>query len=58
MNKLCNTEEKKAFFFDIDGTLHCASVGIPLSAKEGIKKLKEKRTFGIYLHWQNKGYVI
>lgn len=42
MNKLCNTEEKKAFFFDIDGTLHCASVGIPLSAKEGIKKLKEK----------------
>lgn len=40
-NKLCNAETKKAIFFDIDGTLHCPTVGIPLSAKQGIKKLKE-----------------
>lgn len=40
-NKLCNFEEKKAIFFDIDGTLHCPATGIPDSAKEGIRKLKE-----------------
>jgi Cof subfamily protein (haloacid dehalogenase superfamily) len=40
-SKLCTTESKKVIFFDIDGTLHCPTVGIPLSAKEGIRKLKE-----------------
>ena len=41
-NKLCNTSEKKAIFFDIDGTLFSPIVGIPESTKEGIKRLKEK----------------
>lgn len=39
--KLCNISEKKAIFFDIDGTLHSPMVGIPASAKEGIRRLKE-----------------
>lgn len=39
--KLCNTIDKKAIFFDIDGTLHSPTVGIPASAKEGIKRLKD-----------------
>lgn len=33
--------DKKAIFFDIDGTLRSPVIGIPESAKEGIKKLKE-----------------
>ena len=40
-DKLCNASDKKAIFFDIDGTLFSPIVGIPKSAKEGIKRLKQ-----------------
>ena len=39
--KICNMSDKKAIFFDIDGTLRSSIIGIPESTKEAIKTLKE-----------------
>jgi len=40
--------ERKAVFFDIDGTLYNTSIGVPESAVQGIRELKKMDILILY----------
>lgn len=52
-----NSKDRKIVFFDIDDTLYLPSIGVPQSAVNAIKKLRENGTFAVICTGRSRSMI-